>query len=148
MKIILLENIRSAYNVWNVIRTADALGRQVRLSGYTPSPEDTPKVQKTSLWAEENVNLQRFDSTEQAFNEAKKLWLQLLASEISETAIALNEFKSNWKWLLVVFGNEIEGVEQKTLDTVDEVVYIPMKWIKESLNIGQSAAIMMWGLDI
>jgi tRNA G18 (ribose-2'-O)-methylase SpoU len=49
MKIIILENIRSAYNVGNIIRTADALGWQVRLTGYTPSPVDNKKVVKTSL---------------------------------------------------------------------------------------------------
>lgn len=41
-KIIILENIRSAYNVGNVIRTADALGREVRITGYTPSPSRSP----------------------------------------------------------------------------------------------------------
>ncbi len=47
MNIVILENIRSAYNVGNIIRTADALGWQVRLTGYTPSPLDTQKVVKT-----------------------------------------------------------------------------------------------------
>jgi tRNA G18 (ribose-2'-O)-methylase SpoU len=47
--VVILENIRSAYNVGNIIRTADALGRDVRLTGYSPSPEDTQKVVKTSL---------------------------------------------------------------------------------------------------
>lgn len=49
MNVVILENIRSAYNVGNIIRTADALGWQVRLAGYTPSPTDTQKVTKTSL---------------------------------------------------------------------------------------------------
>jgi len=55
MQVVLLENIRSAYNVGNIIRTADALGWQVWLSGYSPSPEDNLKVIKTSLGAESNV---------------------------------------------------------------------------------------------
>lgn len=49
MKVVILENIRSAYNVGNVIRTADALGWKVWIIGYTPSPLDNPKVRKTSL---------------------------------------------------------------------------------------------------
>jgi tRNA G18 (ribose-2'-O)-methylase SpoU len=72
MKVIILENIRSAYNVGNVIRTADALGRKVRIVGYTPSPTDNPKVRKTSLGAEENVDLQQFDFTINAIQTAKK----------------------------------------------------------------------------
>lgn len=49
MNIVILENIRSAYNVGNVVRTADALGQDVRITGYTPSPLEHPKVKKTSL---------------------------------------------------------------------------------------------------
>ncbi len=59
--IVILENIRSAYNVGNVIRTADALGREVWICGYTPSPLDHPKVKKTSLGAEESVAIQQFN---------------------------------------------------------------------------------------
>jgi len=53
--VVILENIRSAYNVGNVVRTADSLGRDVRIVGYTPSPLTHPKVLKTSLGAEQNV---------------------------------------------------------------------------------------------
>ena len=53
--VVILENIRSAYNVGNVVRTADSLGRDVRIVGYTPSPLDHPKVLKTSLGAEQNI---------------------------------------------------------------------------------------------
>ena len=71
-KIIILENIRSAYNVGNVIRTADALGREVRITGYTPSPLDHPKVKKTSLGAEDSVALKQFDYTSDAIAYAKE----------------------------------------------------------------------------
>lgn len=146
MHIILLENIRSAYNVGNVIRTADALGRQVRLSWYTPSPKDTPKVVKTSLWAEENVSLRRFDSTKIALTEAKKIGLQCFAAEITENSISLNTYIDKQENILVIFWNEIEWVMQETLKSVEKIVHIPMQGIKESLNIGQSAAIVMWEL--
>lgn len=72
-KIIILENIRSAYNVGNVIRTADALGWEVWLTGYSPSPLDNPKVRKTSLGAEENVHLKQFNYSEDAIKEAQTL---------------------------------------------------------------------------
>lgn len=71
--IIILENIRSAYNVGNVIRTADALGWEVRLTGYSPSPMENPKVKKTSLGAEDHVQLRQFNYSEDAIEEAKKL---------------------------------------------------------------------------
>jgi tRNA G18 (ribose-2'-O)-methylase SpoU len=69
--VIILENIRSAYNVGNVIRTADALGRDVRLSGYSPSPEDSAKVRKTALGAEAKVSIKRFDQPQDALVYAR-----------------------------------------------------------------------------
>ena len=73
MKVVILENIRSAYNVGNVVRTADALGRKVRITGYTPSPLDHPKVRKTSLGAEATTDIQQFDSSADAIKKAKEL---------------------------------------------------------------------------
>ena len=143
-KIVILENIRSAYNVWNVIRTADALGRQVRITWYTPSPVDNIKVCKTSLWAENTVGLQQFDFTSDAISEARKIWLQIIAAELTENSISLGEYvcKSE-NWIAVIFGNEVDGVMEKTLKEVDEVVEIPMQGVKESMNVGQSTAIFM-----
>ena len=69
---IFLVIIRSAYNLVNFIRTADALGREVRITGYTPSPLDHHKVKKTSLGAEESVALKQFDYTRDAIAYAKE----------------------------------------------------------------------------
>lgn len=143
-KIIVLENIRSAYNVWNSIRTADALGWEVRITGYTPSPLDNPKVKKTSLGAEESVHLRQFDYTEDALLETKAQWITVIAAEITPEATSLTDYrKTSHENLAIVFGNEVEWVLPQTLKAVDEVVYIPMHGIKESLNIGQSTAIFM-----
>jgi tRNA G18 (ribose-2'-O)-methylase SpoU len=49
--------------------------------------------------------------------------------------------------LAVIFGNEVDWVLKSTLDIVDNIVYIPMYWIKESLNVGQTSAIFMWELN-
>lgn len=144
MNIIILENIRSAYNVGNIIRTADALGWQVRLTWYTPSPEDTQKVVKTSLGAETNVWLKQFGHTPEAIEYAKQLWLLVIAAEITDEAITLASLKkSKHSGIAIVFGNEVDGVLDSTLKIVDHVVYIPMQWIKESLNVGQTSAIFM-----
>ena len=141
--IIILENIRSAYNVGNVVRTADSLGRDVRIVGYTPSPLDHPKVLKTSLWAEKNIGLQQFNFSEDAIKKAKELWMQVIAAELTEDAIDLGKFKPSSDTLAVIFWNEVEGVLENTLKQVDAVVKIPMQWIKESMNVGQSTAIFM-----
>jgi len=149
MKIVILENIRSAYNVGNVIRTADALGWTVWLVGYTPSPFDTPKVQKTSLGAEKNVPILRFDTTKEMFEYAKKKKVFLICAEITENATPLNHFTKSFRSekLWIIFGNEITWVEKDTLKFVEKIVYIPMQWIKQSLNIWQTTAIFMWALN-
>jgi len=144
MKVVILENIRSAYNVGNVIRTADALWWKVWIVGYTPSPIDHPKVRKTSLGAEETTDVQQYNSTQEAIQKAKKLWLQIIAAELTSHAISLSDFSSSSaKDIAIIFGNEVEGILATTLEAVDRVVQIPMQGVKESLNIGQSAAIFM-----
>lgn len=142
--IVILENIRSAYNVWNIIRTADSLWREVRIVWYTPSPLDNPKVFKTSLWAENTVWLRQFDFTIDAIKEAREMWLEIIAAELTENSVPLGEYACKSKnWIAVIFGNEVDGVMEKTLKEVDVVVEIPMQWIKESMNVGQSTAIFM-----
>ena len=143
-RIVILENIRSAYNVWNIIRTADSLWWEVWIVGYTPSPVDNPKVCKTSLWAENTVWLRQFDFTIDAIQEAREMWLEIIAAELTENSVSLGEYvcKSE-NWIAVIFGNEVDGVMPKTLKEVDWVVEIPMQWIKESMNVGQSTAIFM-----
>lgn len=147
-RVVLLENLRSAYNVGNIIRTADALWWDVWLSGYTPHPDEQIKVIKTSLWAEKNVWIKRFDNSNQAIEFARENNFFILAWEITDDALALwvDKLESREKNIILVLWNEVDGVLKSTLDVADRVVYIPMKWVKESLNVGQSAAIFMWWL--
>lgn len=143
-RIVILENIRSAYNVWNIVRTADSLWWEVWIVWYTPSPLDNSKVCKTSLWAENTVWLRQFDFSIDAINEAREMWLEIIAAELTENSIPLWEYVSNSEnWIAVIFWNEIDGIMGKTLKEVDAVVEIPMQWIKESMNVGQSSAIFM-----
>jgi len=144
MNIVILENIRSAYNVGNIIRTADALWWQVRLTWYTPSPIDTQKVVKTSLGAENTVGLQQFGHTSEAIEYAKKQWLLVIAAEITNDSIPLALLqKDSHPGAAIIFWNEVDGVLDSTLQLVDKVVHIPMHGIKESLNVGQTSAIFM-----
>ena len=144
MNVVILENIRSAYNVGNIIRTADALGWQVRLTWYSPSPEDTQKVVKTSLGAENTVGLKQFGHTVEAVEFAKEQKLLVVAAEITKDSISLETMKKEtYPWVAVIFWNEVDGVLESTLQLVDQVVHIPMQGIKESLNVGQTSAIFM-----
>ncbi|NOZ43844.1 MAG: RNA methyltransferase [bacterium] len=93
----------------------------------------------------------RFDQTEDALKQAWKLNIQTIAAEITDQAQDLQSFSEqkdlDQQDLAIVFGNEVDGVLESTLDKVDKIVYIPMHGIKESLNIGQSAAIFMRALS-
>lgn len=147
MNVIILENIRSAYNVGNIIRTADALGWQVRLTGYTPSPLDTSKVVKTSLGAENNVGLKQFGHTPEAIEFAHQQNFLVIAAEITKNSISLATYKKPAHGVAVIFWNEVDGVLESTLKLVDQVIHIPMQGIKESMNVGQSTAIFMRALS-
>lgn len=145
--IVVLENLRSCYNVWNILRTADALWRDVILTWYTPSPHTQPKVKKTSLWAEETVNIKEFFTTSAALEFLKQETYTVVAAEVTDTAIDLDTFQQKKPPLVaIVFWNEVTWIEQDTLSRIDSVVKIPMIWVKESLNVGQTAAIFMWSL--
>ncbi len=145
---IVLENIRSCYNVGNMIRTADALWRHVILTWYTPSPRTQPKVKKTSLWAEESVTIHEFATTMEAIHFLKKETYTVIAAEVTDTAIALDIYQQKKPPLVaIVVGNEVTWVEPDTLSVVDCVVKVPMIWKKESLNVGQTAAIFMRALQ-
>ncbi|MFA5747859.1 MAG: TrmH family RNA methyltransferase [Candidatus Absconditabacterales bacterium] len=150
MKVVILENIRSAYNVGNIIRTADSLGRNIWLTGYSPSPIDNKKVSKTSLGAENNVGLKIFNNTIEAINFAKENKFLVIGAEITKESINLKEISKKIKSdksIAVIFGNEVDGILKQTLNIVDYIVYIPMFGIKESLNVGQSSAIFMRELN-
>ncbi len=145
MPAVVLENIRSAYNVWNIIRTADAFGFDVILSWYTPSPFENLAVCKTSLWAEKSVFIQSFWNPKEALNYVKNKYHWVIAAELTLHSQPIqNLFKKDFNQIAIVFGNEVKGVLPETLEFVNQIYHIPMVGQKESLNVGQAAAIFMW----
>lgn len=149
-KRIVLENLRSAYNVGNIFRTADALGRWVVLVGYTARPHHK-WVKKTALWAEQSVPLQEFEDLEEAYKTCKKSGY-IVSADLIDWSIDLASFSdhntaNNFDALYLVVWNELTGIEPSTLALSDLIVHIPMQWLKESLNVGQAAAIFMRELN-
>lgn len=145
--ILILENIRSAYNTWVMLRTCDGLWRKVVLSGFTPRPDEDEKVCKTALGAEKEVIIWSFRNPKEARDRCRVQWYTLVASEKTSSAIAIQECSFTQKnSLAVLMGNENTGVLQESLDDADFVIHIPLQWVKESLNVAEAAAIMMWEL--
>lgn len=152
MKRIVVENLRSAYNVWNIIRTADALGRWVIFVWYTARP-DHKEVKKTALGSEITIAQMEFKELNDALYYMNTHGL-VIAAELIEKSIPLTDIHTKIKTLdksdgdlFVIVGNEVTGVELETLEKSDIIAHIPMLGIKESLNVGQAAAIMMWELQ-
>ena len=147
-----VENLRSAYNVGNIIRTADALSRGVIFVGYTARP-DHKEVKKTALWAELTVPTLEFKEPGDALYYMNTHGLTI-AAEITEESIGLAHIHTHIALLdkakgdlFVIVGNEITGIEWESLTKSDIICHIPMLGSKESLNVGQAAAIIMWELQ-
>ncbi len=143
--IIVLDNIRSLNNIGSVFRTADAfLIEAVYLCGITAQPPHR-EIQKTALGATESVHWEYFTTTKEAINQLRTKGYQVAAIEQAENSIMLNEFKPNEK-LAVIFGNEVNGVEQEAINLSDYVIEIPQQGTKHSLNISVSCGVVIWDL--
>ncbi len=143
--IAVLENIRSAYNVGSVFRTADAfLLEAVYITGYTCTPPHK-EIKKTALGAEETVSWKHFTNTAEAISALKANGYTIYAVEQAENSLTLQlvDFKSDKK-IAVIFGNEVTGVEQETIQQCDGCIEIPQQGMKHSLNIATAAGVVLW----
>jgi 23S rRNA (guanosine2251-2'-O)-methyltransferase len=145
--IILLDDVRSMNNVGSVFRTADAfLVEAIYLCGFTPVPPHR-EIQKTALGATETVKWKHFPSALEALRGLKKEGWKIYALEQAEKSISLIDFipGENEKTVLI-FGNEVEGVQQELINECDGVIEIPQYGMKHSLNIAVSAGIVIWDI--
>ena len=145
--IVVLENIRSAYNVGSVFRTSDAfLIEAIYIIGYSAKPPHK-EIKKTALGAEETVTWKYFKTSAEAVDELKIRKYKVYAVEQAEESYKLHSanFRQNEK-IAVVFGNEVTGVEQTTIHLCDGCIEIPQLGMKHSLNIATAAGIVLWEL--
>jgi 23S rRNA (guanosine2251-2'-O)-methyltransferase len=145
--IAVLENVRSAYNVGSVLRTADAfLLEAVYTTGYTAHPPHK-EISKTALGADESVTNKHFDNAAAAIAGLKEQGYKVLAVEQAEDSFQLHRFEmAEDDKLAVIFGNEVSGVEQSTILLCDGCIEIPQLGMKHSLNISVAAGIVLWEL--
>ncbi len=145
--IAVLENIRSAYNVGSVFRTADAfLLQAIYITGYTCTPPHK-EIKKTALGAEDTVEWKHFVNAEEAISQLRNDGYKVYAVEQVVNSIMLNEinFTSTEK-IAVIFGNEVSGVELETIKLCDGCIEIPQFGTKHSLNIATAAGVVLWEL--
>lgn len=143
--VIVLDNVRSMSNVGSVFRSADAfLAERICLCGITGVPPH-PEIRKTALGATESVAWKYYRKTAEAVMELKSEGYRIIGIEQAEGAIRLNDFlpEKDIKYALV-FGHEVNGVDQEIINICDHVVEIPQFGTKHSLNIAVSAGIVLW----
>lgn len=143
--VIVLDNVRSMSNVGSVFRSADAfLAERICLCGITGVPPH-PEIRKTALGATESVAWKYYKKTAEAVMELKSEGYRIIGIEQTEGAIRLNDFlpEKDIKYALV-FGHEVNGVDQEIINICDHVVEIPQFGTKHSLNIAVSAGIVLW----
>lgn len=145
--IVVLDNIRSLNNIGSVFRTSDAfLIEKIYLCGITATPPHKD-IRKTALGATESVTWEHRESTLELLKEYNSKGYHSIAIEQAENATMLNELEiDSSKRYLVVFGNEVKGVEQSVVDICSDVVEIPQFGTKHSLNISVSAGVVIWDI--
>lgn len=143
--VIVLDNVRSEMNVGSVFRTADAFViNSVYLCGITSQPP-RPEIHKTALGAEESVEWHYCADTMQAVDQLRCKGYKICSIEQVHGSTSLEQFiiKPGEKYA-VVFGNEVKGVQQEVVDNSDCCIEIPQLGTKHSLNIANTASIVMW----
>jgi len=141
---IVLDNIRSVFNVGSIFRTADGAGsvEKIYLCGMT-TPIDNPKLEKTALGATEMIASEHYDTTKEALAELRERNIPIYSVELTDDAQNFQKVEYPEE-LALVFGHEKNGVDQEILQKSDKKIYIPMRGKKESLNVANCASIILY----
>lgn len=145
--VIVLDNVRSAHNVGSVFRTSDAfLIEQVILCGICPVPPKN-EIRKTALGATESVEWSYFKDSIDCIKDLKNKGYTIASVEQADNSVVLNDFSiHNSQKIALVFGNEVNGVNDEIVQISDSVIEIPQYGTKHSLNISVSVGIVLWDL--
>ena len=142
---VVCDNVRSMHNIGAIFRTSDAfLIDEIILGGISGCPPH-PEISKTALGAERSVAWRHVDDVLAEILKLKEEGWQILALEQTHGSIPLQDYghQAEEKVVLVV-GNEVEGVDQRIVDAADLCLEIPQYGTKHSLNVSCSAAIALW----
>lgn len=166
--VVVLDDVRSLYNVGSVFRTADAFRvKAIYLCGITATPEQVTagdgvtiikdctlkaaqEIHKTALGAEESVEWRYFKTAEEAVKSLKNDGFTVLAVEQAHGSTMLGDFKPEWeddtqgRQYAVVLGNEVKGVHQEVIDLCHGCLEIPQYGTKHSLNVSVTGGIIIW----
>ena len=166
--VLVLDNIRSAHNVGSAFRTADAFGvDKIYLGGICPVPP-SPELRKVALGAEEVVPFEHVQDVVALVHKLQAEGYTVIAVEQTVHSIKLDEFQTGRdmcspelkncrcpgehmslpapKYALI-FGNEVDGVQQSVVDAADFALEIPQRGTKHSLNVSVSIGVVLWAFQ-
>ena len=144
---VLLDNIRSGWNVGSIFRSADGFGfAHAYLCGITPTPENDA-VRKTSLGAEDSVPWSYHKDAVKLVKGLKKEGWGILALEEDPRARQLGDVSASTQRSVLIVGNEVTGIDSELLDMCDEILCIPMHGDKKSFNVATAFGIAAFALS-
>ncbi|MCS6790570.1 MAG: RNA methyltransferase [Bacteroidia bacterium] len=141
---LLLDNVRSRYNVGSLLRSADAFRvERVYLGGFTPAPPH-PEIHRSALGAEESVDWEKVERPLPLLQRLKKEGWQVIAVEHTDESQLT--WAGEWgepPWLFIL-GNELTGVQEELLAVCDRALEIPQYGTKHSLNVAVAGGIILY----
>ena len=144
--IVLLDDVRSLNNIGSVFRTCDAMRvKKIYLCGITGQPPHR-EIRKTAIGASESVDWEHENNASEILKKYRDLGYETIAVEQTSSSVSLEKYQLNNKNILLVFGNEINGVSQKLVNLCDFSVEIPQWGTKHSMNISVSVGMVLWNI--
>ena len=142
--VVVMDNVRSMYNVGSVFRTCDAFSvERLLLCGITACPPHK-EITKTALGATESVDWQHYGTTVEAVTELKQKGYKVFAVEQVDTSVMLDQMEILPEKTAIVLGNEVFGVDDAVLALCDGAIEIPQNGTKHSLNVSIAGGIAIW----
>jgi 23S rRNA (guanosine2251-2'-O)-methyltransferase len=150
---VLLDNIRSAWNVGSILRSANGFGfTHAYLCGITPTPE-VDAVRKTALGAEEYVTWSQHKDAVKLVKGLKLEGWKISVLEEDQRALPISKITNSHptdsqtpNLIVLILGNEVTGVDPELLDLADHIFYIPMHGQKRSFNVANAFSIAAYAL--
>ena len=143
--VLVLDNIRSAHNIGSAFRTSDAFKvDRIYLCGICACPP-TAEIHKSALGAEDSVPWEHVDDTLALVESLRTRDYIIISVEQTENSVSLEDFHpEKGKKYALIFGNEVDGVQQSVVDASDFSLEIPQFGTKHSLNVSVSIGVVLW----
>ncbi|HJP31468.1 MAG: RNA methyltransferase [Candidatus Latescibacteria bacterium] len=140
---LVLDNLRSAFNVGSIFRTADTTRlERIITCGYTAHPPH-PRLDKTALGTIDYVDTAHTESTVETVADLQSQGVAVWALETTSDSLAYTEVEYP-RPVALVLGNEALGVEREVLDLCDRMIEVPVFGYKNSLNVACTAAVVVY----